>query len=239
MGISAHATVAALQSSAAFSPLSLSPFLWLDASDTATITNAGAGAVSQWNDKSGNARHMTQGTSGNRPLTGTTTQNSKNVIVFDGTDDFLATGDLTLPQPASFYIVAEVTTNTASDTSLMAGGNFAYYFARTASTYFWKSYSGANLNSSTANDLAVHQFTVLHNGASGDIRLDGASIASGNTSTASLTGAAGHVLTVGAAPAAAQPFTGFVAEMLAFSSSLASSDQLNLEAYLKAKWGTP
>jgi hypothetical protein len=40
--------------------------MWLDASDTSTITLATT-AVSGWNDKSGYARHLTQATSGNRP----------------------------------------------------------------------------------------------------------------------------------------------------------------------------
>jgi hypothetical protein len=39
---------------------------WYDASDTASITEV-AGAVSQWNDKSGGGAHVTQGTGANQP----------------------------------------------------------------------------------------------------------------------------------------------------------------------------
>jgi len=60
-----------------------------DAGDTSSITDAGGGAVSQWNDLSPNARHLKQGTAGSRPLTGTTSQNGLNTISFDGTDDML------------------------------------------------------------------------------------------------------------------------------------------------------
>lgn len=60
--------------------------LWLDASDTATITQS-AGAVSQWNDKSGNANHATQGMAANQPSTNTRTINGRNVIDFDGLND--------------------------------------------------------------------------------------------------------------------------------------------------------
>jgi hypothetical protein len=67
--------------SSAFSPLDLSPALWLDASDTATIT-ASSGAVSQWDDKSGNARHAVQATGSLQPTTGADTQNSLNVLTF-------------------------------------------------------------------------------------------------------------------------------------------------------------
>jgi hypothetical protein len=61
---------------------------WYDASDTGTITVSGS-AVTQWNDKSANAYNLTQGTSANRPLSGTRTLNSLNVIDFDGTNDSL------------------------------------------------------------------------------------------------------------------------------------------------------
>lgn len=62
--------------------------LWLDASDTSTISQTG-GSVSQWNDKSGNGNNATQGTGANQPITGTRTVNGLNVLDFDGTNDFL------------------------------------------------------------------------------------------------------------------------------------------------------
>ncbi len=61
---------------------------WYDASNAASITSSG-GLVSQWNDLSGNNRHASQSTSAYRPVTGTTTQNGKNVINFDGTTQYL------------------------------------------------------------------------------------------------------------------------------------------------------
>jgi hypothetical protein len=64
-----------------FSPLNLSPALWLDAADTSTITES-SGSVSQWNDKSGNGRNVTQGTGAAQPTTGTRTQNGLNVLDF-------------------------------------------------------------------------------------------------------------------------------------------------------------
>jgi hypothetical protein len=52
---------------------------WYDASDLATIT-ASAGLVSQWNDKSGNGRHMIQPTGSRQPTTGAVTQNGLNTL---------------------------------------------------------------------------------------------------------------------------------------------------------------
>lgn len=77
-----------------FNPLSLQPDLWLDASDSTTITQS-SGAVSQWNDKSGNARHMTQGTSANQPITNSRTVNGLNGIDFQpASSHFMTCGDV-------------------------------------------------------------------------------------------------------------------------------------------------
>ncbi len=64
-----------------FSPLDLSPSLWLDASDSSTITQS-SGAVSQWNDKSGNGRDVSQATGSRQPVTGTRTIGGLNAIDF-------------------------------------------------------------------------------------------------------------------------------------------------------------
>lgn len=66
--------------------------LWLDAADSATITEA-ADAVSQWNDKSGLANHVLQGSGVSQPLTNQVTLNGLNGIQFDGVNDrMLRTG---------------------------------------------------------------------------------------------------------------------------------------------------
>jgi len=61
----------------------------------AGVTESG-GAVSQWDDQSGNGWHLTQGTSGSRPIYSATGFNSSYPgITFDGTDDFLAVSSVT------------------------------------------------------------------------------------------------------------------------------------------------
>lgn len=56
--------------------------LWLDAADTSTITESG-GAVSVWEDKSGNGNDVSQSAGANKP------SYSTNKVVFDGTSDYL------------------------------------------------------------------------------------------------------------------------------------------------------
>jgi hypothetical protein len=71
--------------------------LHLDAADPFTMftaTTGGSlvaadGAVARWEDKSGNGRHATQSTDGNRPLRKTVIQNGLGVLRFDGSNDFV------------------------------------------------------------------------------------------------------------------------------------------------------
>lgn len=73
---------------ALWTPAKITTALWLDAADASTITTV-SGAVSQWNDKSGNSRNATQSTSANRPAYATVTQNGLNTITFNGINSFL------------------------------------------------------------------------------------------------------------------------------------------------------
>ena len=71
-----------------FAPSELSNLsLWLDASDTSTITHT-SNAVAQWADKSGNNYHATQETAANKPILNSTGLNGKPAITFDGTNDY-------------------------------------------------------------------------------------------------------------------------------------------------------
>jgi hypothetical protein len=100
-----------VQSWVNFSPLELFPLLWLDASDTSTITQS-SNLVSQWNDKSGYARHMTQGTSVNQPTTGASV-NGLNAITF-GSAAGMATASFSLAQPMTVVAVFRTASNFSS-----------------------------------------------------------------------------------------------------------------------------
>ncbi|MFM6201253.1 MAG: hypothetical protein ACKPE1_19315, partial [Dolichospermum sp.] len=68
-------------------PAQMSTALWLDAADSSTIILNGA-TVSQWRDKSGNGRHISQGTAANQPTYTANGLNGKPVLTFDGSDFF-------------------------------------------------------------------------------------------------------------------------------------------------------
>jgi hypothetical protein len=80
-----------------FNPRSISGLaLWLDASDGSTLfqnsdgtvpATATGAPVGYWGDKSGNNRHVTQATAGDRPTVAAVSVNGRRCIDFDGTSD--------------------------------------------------------------------------------------------------------------------------------------------------------
>lgn len=83
---------------ASFNPLSLSPALWLDASDSTTLyTDSGlttrvaadGDPVGGWKDKSGNLKHATQASGTNKPSYKINIKNSNSIVRFDGVNDSL------------------------------------------------------------------------------------------------------------------------------------------------------
>jgi len=89
-----------------FNPTQLTGLsLWLDASDVNTITEA-LGAVSAWNDKSGNGVDFAQASAPAQPETGVDKINSRNVLGFDGTNQFMPAS--TSITAGTIFIIAEL-----------------------------------------------------------------------------------------------------------------------------------
>jgi hypothetical protein len=65
-----------------WTPEILRPALWLDANDLSTISIATG--ISQWRDKSGNGRHVSQGTGGTQPTFTSNGLNGLPVLSFNG-----------------------------------------------------------------------------------------------------------------------------------------------------------
>ncbi len=76
-------------SGAPFSPSDIAGLaLWLDASDASSLTITSSPDVDQWDDKSGNGNHVSQGSAALKPHTGGSI-NSLNTLIFDGADDYM------------------------------------------------------------------------------------------------------------------------------------------------------
>jgi len=94
-----------------WSPADLNPTAWYDAADTNTITASGS-AVTQWRDKSGNDKHLSQTVASSQPATGSRTINGLNVLAFSQDHIFTTTGLGT-----NVYSVCMVTANNVEITS--------------------------------------------------------------------------------------------------------------------------
>jgi hypothetical protein len=103
-----------------WTPAQITTELWFDAADSSTITTA-SGSVSQWNDKSGNARNATQATAANQPAHSTTGFNGLPGVTFDGTNDTMIHG-LNTGGPFSLVAVYKTGSLQSAYRGVMAAG---------------------------------------------------------------------------------------------------------------------
>ena len=135
-----------------FSLESLS-LLWLDASDGTTITSEN-GLVSQWNDKSGNNNHVIQATASKQPTTNSITQNTLNVLDFDGGDWLSKTFSSNISHPYSVYVVGKYDGGGWQDMVSNEGAN-NWYLAGNGTTRYW--YCGG-AQPTSSSDTNYHIF---------------------------------------------------------------------------------
>lgn len=86
--------------------------LALDLDADLGVTDAGGGAVSAWNDQSGNGRNFAQGTGGNRPTLVSSVINGHSVVRF-GADKFMTCTGWNPGNSWSLYAVVRYATNGA------------------------------------------------------------------------------------------------------------------------------
>lgn len=220
--------------------------LWLKA-DAGTSTTTDGVAVSLWADQSGNARDAAQATGGNQPLYKAAIFNGKPVIRFDGTDDFMATAAYALnggSTPTGITIFGAASLTAVGSFPMLAAWHNATNELRcnagTGKPEFLAVGSSPGVGTATAiNGTGAHVLTGRFSDANNltECFVDGASVASGAQAGALVTAA--NASTVGARTAAADPWNGDVGEVLIYNGALSDTDRVSVEAYLKARWGTP
>lgn len=234
-----------------FSPLSLSPALWLDASDPNTLYDAttggnlvaAGGAIARWEDKSGNARHATQGTLSSRPLRALSVQNGRDGVVFDGSNDFMSGASCGFTTIATFFAVAiryERSTSDSIGVLFQARNGSTDYFTPYNvydGTYRWRFYNGLNLDYKTGSQPPfLNQATLLYAknnngtaeiGCNGDIVLGNAGNLDSNNYPYYLSyWSNGN-----------QYISWKICEIIVFPIDLSTSNRKRVERYLGAKWG--
>lgn len=210
--------------------------LWLDASDTSTITESG-GAVSQWDDKSGNGNDVSEGIAANQPTTGANTQNGLNVIDFVGS---AATAE-TLRTADGFANVDDLTVISV----LKRTADFAVWMWPQDPTisvfpYFrFGLYGNCQLRINGAATSATTfdgNFQIIRaDSVTGDVYADG--VRTINATGATLTWPNSVPFILGGIPTKTEGFDGAIAEVIVVDGTLTADEITATEAYLADKWG--
>ena len=244
---------------AAWTPADLgaSLALWLDADDASTITINGS-TVSKWDDKSGNARHVSQATAANQPNYTASGLNGKQVITFDGTNDALINASAGLMRAVSGATAVMVMSRAAN----LAAGSDALWIGTSvgnarlvmgvriglAAPGEGFTSGGRRLSTDTFQTVTGFAYTsnpiiaaARHDYANTNLEIwqDGTAGASRVYQTAGVTDNNAGPLSVGAGNVAGTgaPFNGYIAEITLVHSALSTTDRQKLEGYLAHKWG--
>ena len=161
-----------------WSPLKLhnNLLLWLDAKDSNSITQISS-KVSQWNDLSGNARHVTQTSASSRPSYSSSTYGSC-ISYAAGNQLNIPTAAIAALSPETFVIVGLCNFGTSGANfryvyyngyiSATTGSGQAVIAASNNKTYMYDTYDGNSNTYLLGNLLNVSQdsvFSYYHNGA--------------------------------------------------------------------------
>ncbi len=215
--------------------------LWLDASDTSTIVDSG-GAVSEWQDKSGNNHHAAQTTSGEHPITGSRTINSLNTLNFDGNDDMLEL-------PAGLYTISSgnntayivyasdsATTEQRLITGVTTGTRWGLIFDADTDTEI-------DAINNTSFISASDQITPDTSPHIATLKRDGSTVTAYHDASAGASAAAADVtlsqLVIGCYPLSGGSgfFDGRIAEVLIYANAHSNAERATIRTYLEQKWG--
>lgn len=221
-----------------WTPTQLTTAAWYDAEDTGNFDHV-SNSVSQWDDMSGNGHHVTQLTGANQPTINSDTQNSKNVVTFDG-NDFLQnlTANIST-QPTSVFAVASLRATGLSGRNYVFDGldnnaNRNLFALDGNNTDLPSIWAGTWLPHTDSTDANYHVFECFYDGTSSVIGIDADRV----TGTANTSGNLDAGLTIGANYTESGDFLdGYIAELIFIDGELSVSNRQKLEGYLAHKWG--
>jgi hypothetical protein len=191
-----------------WTPVSLPKLLWLDASDSSSLTLV-SGKVKEWRDKSGNNHHSTQNNSNYRPALVANALGGKPVLQFDGSNDRLHVGDIrTTTGDVQAFLVTQSSDTTGQNWQRLMG--------------VWTS----------GNDWEAPNWKMDRPGNSGTPISYAGKIIEVSVQNRHISS-----LKIGANGRGWQAASADIAEVLIFGTTLSSDDKKKVEGYLAHKWG--
>jgi hypothetical protein len=240
-----------------WTPADITTALWLDASDASTMFDATSGgslvaadgAVARLQDKSGNANHATQSTSGSRPVRKVSVQNGLDVLRFDGANHWLSGANTPLTSNAKTIIAVTKSSNGTGGTIFQnrAGAGLALVVR----ALFIAATSFVSGDTVTNNVTVAGDFSSLwqdFNIASWTQQSSNRAVFYWNNGTSYATtgipanedagaGYAIGVLRVTDSPNRIQFFPGDYCEIVILNSQATTDTRQRIEGYIAHKWG--
>jgi hypothetical protein len=234
------------ESAALWTPAQITTALWLDAADASTITTI-SGAVSQWNDKSGNGRNVGQAAAGARPTYVQSGLNGRGTISFNGSSAYLERVGSYLSTNWTCVVAGINNTVTgtpvfvAQSSTLNSQPRWQLDRDSTNARQLHRNDAGTIIFPSQAGHTAASFLQVSTNdGSLIGVSLNGATL----TTASSITGSfSTNRLTIGGlyagstTVAPASRLNGQIAEFVYVANMLTASDREKLEGYIAHKWG--
>jgi hypothetical protein len=234
--------------------LRTSPVLWLDASDTTTITT---GSTFTWSDKSGNGNDATQSTSTNQPSAGGDI-GGNNAISFDGVNDKLTvSADSTIANVFDTGGTVFFIGKPSSD----GGGNFGRIFDKTTngSILLLQNEIGSTLQprllvgfsttngdwKTTANSIDIgagNIITLTYDGSSESndpiftVNESSESVTEDVTPVGSISDDSAADLTIGNSAGGTRGYDGLYGELIIYDRALTANEVSLVTNYLVNKW---
>jgi hypothetical protein len=228
-----------------WTPAQITTSLWLDAADVSTIILNGS-TVSQWNDKSGNSRNVSQANASLQPLYTLNGLNSLNIANFDGSNDVLngiAMSNFFSPTSYSAFVVGRARTIVTDDVNGYpneafygdAGGYVAMYLrsSNLIGAYNWDGTNKVATTAYTANTFVIGYAEL--SGSNIRIRTNGGSeTITATSATQVLTG----TIQIGRNwNSDVYCLDGEIAEVIFTNAALSNTNRQLIEGYLAHKWG--
>lgn len=207
-----------------------------------TLAGADGTAISQWDDSSGNSRHLVQSNASFRPTKKTAIVNGLDVARFDGSSRFLELAAATgVANPSDLTIFAVVKGTSAATYGVVStrDGTSGWLARLTATGSLFAHIGGTPNPTDTFTSTNWNIVQVVRTGLSAVMGHNGtmasASVISAYPASSSRTTVGGEATTTSAA-ASTNALNGDLAELIIYSTALSSGDRDAIETYLGSKF---